>query len=86
MPKREEVNVDLVKRFAPAGAGNRGRVHGEVECGYTAFEREGRRYLQLDTYGSNDRAIPGKVSQSIQLDEDGARELKRLIQQSFPGV
>ena len=35
------------------------------------FERDGKSYLQLDTYGSADRKIPGKVSQSIQfLDSD----------------
>ena len=76
----------LIQSFAPAGAGNRGRVHGGVECGYTACESGGNRYLQLDTYGSDERAIPGKVSQSIQLDEAAARELKRLIQQNFPGI
>jgi hypothetical protein len=54
----EEAELALIKSFMPAGAGNRGRVHGEVECGYTAFERGGKQYLQLDTYGSNERAIP----------------------------
>ena len=42
--------------------------------------------LQLETYGSDDRAIPGKVSQVIQLDEAGARELKRIIERAFPGT
>jgi hypothetical protein len=83
---RQEEQVALVRTFGPAGAGNRGRVHGDVECGYTVFESGGRSYLQLDTYGSSDRAIPGKVSQSIQVDEEGARELKRLLQRTFPGI
>jgi hypothetical protein len=78
--------VALIKVFAPAGAGDRGRVHGEVECGYTAFESGGKTYLQLDTYGSSERAIPGKVSQSIQLDEEAARQLKRLLRHTFPGI
>src|SRR5262249_55470077 len=82
----EEVALALIKVFAPAGAGNRGRVHGEVECGYTAFETGGKTYLQLDTYGSNERAIPGKVSQSIQLDEEAATQLKHLLEQTFPGI
>jgi hypothetical protein len=76
----------LVRSLAPAGAGERRRVHGEVECGYTVFEAGGERYLQIDTYGSNEREIPGKVSQTIQLDEHGARQLKKLIEQSFPGI
>jgi hypothetical protein len=61
-------------------------VHGGVTCGYRWFEVDGRRILQLDTYGSADRAIPGKVSQSLQLDESAARELKLLIQRAFTGL
>jgi len=76
----------LIKKFDDLGAGNRGRVHGEVACTYATFEVEGRRYLQIDTYGSNERVIPGKVSQSIQLDKNGARLLKRLLEQTFPGI
>jgi hypothetical protein len=60
------------------------RVHGEVECGYAMFEEDGRRYLQLDTYGSPDRQIPGKTSQSVQLDATGARRLLDVILEAFP--
>jgi len=76
----------LITTFEPIGAGARGRVHGEVECGWAIFDSGGRRYLQLDTYGSQTRAIAGKVSQTLQLDEEGARQLKKLIEQAFPGV
>jgi hypothetical protein len=76
----------LITSFEPIGAAGSGRVHGEVECGWAVFESCGRRYLQLDTYGSRTRAIPGKVSQTIQVDEEGARKLKRLIAQAFPGL
>lgn len=61
-------------------------VHGPVECGYAIFERDGRRYLQLDTYGSQHRRRPGKVSQSIQLDRERAQELLGLIRKTFPGL
>ena len=76
----------LIRHIAPAGFGKRGRVHGEVDCGYTIFAVAGRDYLQLDTYGSPNRSIPGKTSQSIQLDRASARQLKALIQRTFPGV
>jgi len=76
----------LVTKFDELGAGNRGRVHGEVVCTYATFEIEGRRYFQLDTYGSSDRAFPGKISQSFQVDREGARALKRLLDRSFPGI
>ena len=62
----------------------RNQVHGVVECGYTIFDDGGSRYLQLDTYGSPDRQIPGKTSQSIQLNADSAAQLKRLIEKTFP--
>jgi hypothetical protein len=77
--------VALIKSFTPAGLENPGRVHREVDCGYAIFESAGRRYLQLDTYGSAERVIPGKVSQTIQIDESGAKELRKLLQRAFPG-
>jgi hypothetical protein len=60
------------------------RVHDAVDCGYRVFESAGKHYLQLDTYGSRDRALPGKTSQTIQLDEFGARELTSIIRAAFP--
>jgi hypothetical protein len=56
-----------------------------VECGWTTFERDGRVYLQLETYGSDERKIPGKISQSLQLDADTAAELAGIIRQAFAG-
>jgi hypothetical protein len=40
--------------------------------------------LQLDTYGSAERAYVGKVSQSIQLDERGADALVEVLFAVFP--
>lgn len=62
------------------------RLHGGVICGYKATEVEGLRILQLETYGSPDRQYPGKVSQSLQLDREAARQLKRILELSFPGL
>lgn len=62
----------------------RNNVHAPVECSYCVFRSDGKTYLQLDTYGSADRKLRGKVSQSIQLDETSARQLKRLIEEAFP--
>ncbi|WP_197521979.1 hypothetical protein [Mycobacterium gordonae] len=39
--------------------------------------------LQLDTYGSDERQIPNKVSQSFQFDREGAAVLLRLIRDVF---
>jgi hypothetical protein len=65
---------------------DRNRVHGAVECGYTVFEECGERYLQLDTYGSPERKIPGKTSQSIRLNAESAARVKALIEKVFPGI
>lgn len=60
-------------------------VHGTVECEYSVFQDgSGKTYLQLETFGSKERQIPGKVSQSIQLNETAAAQLKRIIDQTFP--
>ncbi|MGW9496293.1 hypothetical protein ACWG5P_18190 [Streptomyces prasinus] len=73
----------LIKEFQSVSSDTQ-RVHGPVMCGYRTFTADGRRLLQLDTYGSTDRKILDKISQSIQLDADGARELVKIIAASFP--
>ena len=56
-------------------------IHDPGNCGYTVFTGpDGKRYLQLDTFGSRTRQIVGKVSQSIQFDAAAAAERKRLIE------
>jgi hypothetical protein len=73
--------IKLFRRITPRAS----RPHPtEVECGYAAFDHAGKRYLLLETYGSDDREIPGKVSQSLQLDADSARRLRQVIDESFP--
>ncbi|MEU4036608.1 hypothetical protein [Streptomyces collinus] len=75
----------LIKEFQSVSSESQ-RLHGPVTCGYRTFTTAGRRVLQLDTYGSTDRQIPDKISQSVQLDEAAARELLKIIQNSFPGL
>lgn len=73
----------LIAQFEPRPLAPR-RLHSKVTCGYGVVEVEGTRVLQLETYGTVDREIPGKVSQSLQLDEAAARELKQLLDSAFP--
>ncbi len=54
------------------------RVHKEVEATYSIFEEDNKRYYQIDTYGSDDRKMTGKISQSIQMSET---TLKSIIKQ-----
>lgn len=65
---------------------NRSRPHSTCTAGWRISERDGRRVLQLDTYGSPERKDTGTVSQSLQLDEDRARELVAIIRATFPTI
>jgi hypothetical protein len=74
----------LISKFAHVTR-DRHVVHSETECVYSIFtDPRGGRYLQLDTVGSTDRKIVGKVSQSIQLDHNAARQLFDLLVETFP--
>lgn len=61
----------------------RNSLHDEIKATYSAFEFDGRVLFQIDTYGRTTRDIPGKKSQSIQLDREGARQLYDLLKTSF---
>ncbi len=56
--------------------------HLEVECTYDVVtEADGKKYLQLDTYGSRKREMPGKKSQSIRLSPEAIAQLKRILEE-----
>jgi hypothetical protein len=57
-----------------------------TECGFCRVEVGGTPYLLLESYGAADRAIPGKVSQSLHFDRQRASELKSLLEETFPGI
>jgi hypothetical protein len=58
----------------------------EVECGWNTAQIDGRTLLRLETYGSPDREVPGKRSQSLELDEAAARELLVILRNAFPSL
>jgi hypothetical protein len=61
------------------------KIHGEVECTYSTFSTSsGRRYFQIDTYGSPARKLVGKKSQTIQLDQQAAEDLIALLSSTLP--
>lgn len=60
-------------------------VHRPTRClSSVVVARDGQRYIQLDTYGSDEREHPEKISQSIQFDKAGAGQLLQLLKQTFP--
>ena len=58
--------------------------HTEAEATWYVGGNGHERFLQIDTYGSSDRMIAGKVSQSIRLDGRAASELRALLDRAFP--
>jgi hypothetical protein len=72
----------LIKSFEKKHM-DRNSIHDEITATYTVFERDGRIFLQINSYGRTDREIPGKLSQTIQLDQDGARALHGILEREF---
>ena len=72
----------LVREFKKLD-GERYQLHEEVEARYAIFDRDGKGFVQINTYGRVDREFPGKVSQSIQLDREGAEALVTILQKAF---
>lgn len=66
------------------GYKERKNIHKKTEATYFLIvDNEGRKYLQIDTFGSTDREIQGKVSQSIQLSPEAINQLKEILLKEF---
>ncbi len=55
----------------------------ELSAKYMVAECDGKKVLQLNTYGSPHREYPGKLSQTLQFNENSARELLAVLQDEF---
>lgn len=74
------INLDTIKKLDK----DRNTIHTPVTATYTVFDTtDGEHYVQIDTYGKNDRAILEKISQSIQFDKDSAKFLVDLLNKEF---
>lgn len=62
---------------------DRNCVHNKVKATYTVFTSDGEKYFQIDTYGSPNRELKNKISQSIQLDKESAKEIIKLMMDAF---
>jgi len=62
---------------------DRNSIHDEINATYTPFERDGRVFMQIDSYGRRSRKRPHQKSQSIQLDKRGAIALLNIIRREF---
>ncbi|MCR9220458.1 MAG: methionyl-tRNA formyltransferase [Alphaproteobacteria bacterium] len=58
----------------------RNSLHEPATASYTVFGLDGgKKVLQIDSYGSDQRQAPGKKSQSLQFTEETAAELMRIL-------
>ena len=58
-------------------------VHKTTEATYSVFSDDGKKFFQIDTYGSEGRQIKDKGSQSIQFDKESALELIGILINEF---
>ena len=73
------INIDTIQKIQK----DRNIVHDKVTTTYSIFYNGGKKYVQIDTYGRDDRAIPNKLSQSFQIDEETAKYLVKLLVKEF---
>lgn len=57
-----------------------------VECEWQIVRAPGATLLQLTTFGSAERAFPGKASQKVQIDRKAAMILSSLLERAFPDL
>ena len=74
-----QINLLKIKKIDK----NRNMIHEKVFSTYTIFEDAGEKYMQLDTYGRNEREMPEKVSQSLQFDRETAKFFVNLLVKEF---
>lgn len=68
----------IVNRLEKIGL-ERDTKHSEVECTYAIVEVGNEKFLQIDTYGSKSRKMPGKKSQSLRFSPEAISQLKKII-------
>lgn len=77
-------NMAIVRHLDPPQPSVEAR-HTGTTCTYSVVRDEkGAAYLQIDTYGSSNRQIPGKKSQSIRFASQAVGELKQILRDEFP--
>ena len=58
-------------------------THTETVGTYAIVSDNGRKCLQVDTYGSANRQLEGKKSQSMRFTASAIRELRAIIDKHF---
>ena len=73
------INLETIKKIEK----ERNTVHSKVDATYTVFKDGDEKFIQVDTYGSSNREIKGKISQSIQFDRETAKYLLEIFIEEY---
>jgi hypothetical protein len=72
----------IVRKLEPKEL-ERSSRHSDAEATVSLIEADGEKFVQIDTYGSKDRALPGKMSQSLRLSREAFERLIELGSKHF---
>ncbi|HWM81804.1 MAG TPA: methionyl-tRNA formyltransferase [Pseudolabrys sp.] len=75
----------LIRDFIQASR-QRYTTHQEIDAEYLCFQKDGKRLIQIDTFGRTTREQPGKLSQTIQLDKESGFKLYQILKNHFDFV
>ena len=70
-----------IKQFQQRDITPRKTAHKLSTGSYSAFERDGQKFIQFVTYGQGQK--PDKITQTFQLDREGARDLYSILKRTF---
>lgn len=62
---------------------NRFQLHDEIDAKMFVQDYDGRKLLQISTYGRDSRQDVGKLSQTLQFDEAAAEQLFSVLKREF---
>ena len=72
----------LIRNFE-LGTMTRNSIHDPIDATYTIIRTDDRSFVQIDTFGRDSREIPGKKSQTIQLDKNSGLQLIKILKDAF---
>ncbi|MCW1986155.1 UNVERIFIED_ORG: hypothetical protein M2348_001905 [Sphingomonas sp. R1F5B] len=62
---------------------DRASAHTEAEATFSLINLDGEKFIQIDTYGSQDRVHLGKTSQSLRLSKSAFDQLVQIAEKHF---
>ncbi len=77
----------LITDFEKMLSSGTARSRTTSSCGYRLVDlADGTPVVQLETYGSAERKLTAKASQSLEINREMAGDLIRILHEAFPGL